>query len=99
MSFSDRDDVTLPNPVEPPRRWHAEVGGRRPGGRRRTSRWAIRCTSRRCPSASRKSRGRRTPSDVTLLGVAHVSLADVADAYLYLGPIDSLTLAEPPGEP
>ena len=25
----------------------------------------------------------------------HVSLADVADAYLYLGPIDSLTLAEP----
>ena len=26
-----------------------------------------------------------------------VSLADVADAYLYLGPIDSLTLAEPPG--
>jgi hypothetical protein len=27
----------------------------------------------------------------------HVSLADVADAYLYLGPISSLTLAEPPG--
>jgi hypothetical protein len=26
-----------------------------------------------------------------------VSLADVADAYLYLGPIDSLTLAEPAG--
>jgi hypothetical protein len=34
-----------------------------------------------------------------VVGVAHVSLADVADAYLYLGPIDSLTLAEPPGEP
>jgi hypothetical protein len=27
----------------------------------------------------------------------HISLADVADAYLYLGPIDSLTLAEPTG--
>lgn len=29
----------------------------------------------------------------------HVLLADVADEYLYLGPIDSLTLVEPPGEP
>jgi hypothetical protein len=28
-----------------------------------------------------------------------VSLGDVADAYLYLGPIDSLTLAKPPGGP
>jgi hypothetical protein len=26
----------------------------------------------------------------------HISLADIADAYLYLGPTDSLTLAEPP---
>ena len=35
--------------------------------------------------------------DDTGRALEHISLADVTDAYLYLGPIDSLTLVEPPG--
>ncbi len=64
--FSDRDDVTLANPLEPlvegpPR------SRRRPVGRWRTSKRAH-CTSRRCPAASRNLqvrhlRGRLYPPD------------------------------------
>ena len=46
--FSNRHDVTLANPLEPPRRGPTPRSGRRPAGRRRTSKWAVRCTSRRC---------------------------------------------------
>lgn len=54
--FSDHDNVTLAN------RWNLLIEGpprseRRHGGRRRTSKRAVHCTSKRCPAASRKSRG------------------------------------------
>jgi hypothetical protein len=54
--FSDWDDVTLANPLEPPRRAPAEVGeaARRAAANFQEGGPLI---SRRCPAASRKSQG------------------------------------------
>src|SRR4029450_11927128 len=46
--FSDHDDVTLANPLEPPHRGPAKVGEAARWGRRRTSKRAVHRTSKRC---------------------------------------------------
>jgi hypothetical protein len=54
--FSDWDDVTLANPLEPPRRG-APRSGRRPGERRPTSKKAVPLHFEEVSNASRKSQG------------------------------------------